>query len=887
MPPATIDLPEPPPFDPDTEPRTPTVWERLAAVEPSTWVAVLVLVACVVFTFVQLHPRLILRNSTPAGGDMGAHVWAPAYLRDELLPNLRLTGWTPDWYAGFPALQFYMVPPMLAIVLLDLVLPYGVAFKLVAVSGVLSLPVAVWRFGRLAGFRHPAPELMAVGSVAFLFDRTYSILGGNIPSTLAGEFSFSISLSLAIVYLGVVANGLRTGRHRALAAVLVALVALTHVIPLFFAIVGTFLLLALHPSRPGLRWLFTAAPVGALLAMWWLLPFWAQRTYMNDMGWEKHHPPVDASLGEQLGFWLTRLFPEDVRLVAVLALIGVVVAFYRRSVPALFLVAMLLVTCLGFVVVPQGRLWNERILPFVHLCTYLLAAFGVADLLRFATERRPRLPGAAGVALGSVVASFAVPRLLGRLVDLGGDDLSSRIASGVADGAAVVFLVVALAFALRWVLEQVDRRGRLLVRSIGAGLLAVVGLGVVAFPLHALPLGGYRNDGAYRWMFWSTHDSSYVPSWAKWNFEGYEGKDAWPEYEDVVLTMGNIGARNGCGRAMWEYDRDLDRYGTPMALMLLPMWTDRCIGSMEGLYFESSVTTPYHFLNQSALSESPSRAQRDMPYTDFDIDLGVRQLQLMGVRYYMAISDLATRSARAHPDLEEIAQSGPWTIFEVQGAPLVEPLEFEPIVRTDIHEAEHEWTPAIAPWFQDPDQWDLHWAASGPDHWQRTDDPSSAERRAQTPVEVSAIESGTDWVRFEVSEPGTPILVKTSYHPNWRVSGAEGPWRVSPNLMVVVPTDTSVELTYGRSTVEFAGWGLSAVGLGLLVLLARAAPLAMPAWPEPDDSLDDDPEPEPDPEADPEPVEGSEERDERVGAPDPDPEPDPGLEPEPVARSEP
>ena len=42
-----------------------------------------------------------------------------------------------------------------------------------------------------------------------------------------------------------------------------------------------------------------------------------------------------------------------------------------------------------------------------------------------------------------------------------------------------------------------------------------------------------------------------------------------------------------------------------MALMLLPYWTDGCIGSMEGLYFESSATTPYHFLNQSELSEAP------------------------------------------------------------------------------------------------------------------------------------------------------------------------------------------------------------------------------------------------------------------------------------------
>ena len=40
-------------------------------------------------------------DTTPAGGDMGAHVWGPAYLRDVLLPSGRLSGWTADWYAGF------------------------------------------------------------------------------------------------------------------------------------------------------------------------------------------------------------------------------------------------------------------------------------------------------------------------------------------------------------------------------------------------------------------------------------------------------------------------------------------------------------------------------------------------------------------------------------------------------------------------------------------------------------------------------------------------------------------------------------------------------------------------------------------------------------------
>ena len=65
---------------------------------------------------------------------------------------------------------------------------------------------------------------MFAGDVGvFLFDESFTIYGGNIASTMAGEFSFSIALSLALLYFGVLAYGLRTGKHRALAAVLLAL----------------------------------------------------------------------------------------------------------------------------------------------------------------------------------------------------------------------------------------------------------------------------------------------------------------------------------------------------------------------------------------------------------------------------------------------------------------------------------------------------------------------------------------------------------------------------------------------------------------------------------------------------------------------------------------
>ena len=51
-----------------------------------TWVGIAIVAACCIYVFVQLRPRLLLLDTTTAGGDTGAHVWFPAYLRDHLLP---------------------------------------------------------------------------------------------------------------------------------------------------------------------------------------------------------------------------------------------------------------------------------------------------------------------------------------------------------------------------------------------------------------------------------------------------------------------------------------------------------------------------------------------------------------------------------------------------------------------------------------------------------------------------------------------------------------------------------------------------------------------------------------------------------------------------------
>ncbi|HEX4901586.1 MAG TPA: hypothetical protein VFV42_02185 [Acidimicrobiales bacterium] len=913
----------------------------------------LVVATCAAFVFWQLHPQLLLAETTPAGGDMGAHVWAFAYLRDHLLPDLRLSGWSPDWYAGFPVFQFYMVVPFLgmvalnaglggplavlpaaasallsaraagswmrdrtlltvvatislllvaigaiagygpsfdatliatsvaaavlagtygrhprrrrlalaagAVAVLGVAVPYGPAFKLVSIAGVVAMPVSAYVFGRLARLPHPAPALLSVATLAFLFDTSFTIYGGNIASTMAGEFAFSISLALAIAYLGVVVHGLRTGTHRATAAVLLAAVGLCHLIPAFFALGMTAVLLVAHvlaeparsgpearravlaggiaalvlalggvvalviglatagpvvavtvvllvivalllatrvgtepddePSRPLVLprtgWLLGVGVVAALLAAWWVLPFFWRRTYVNDMGWEKIAVHRE---GTRIWTWFSdsvwpELVPGDLRLFAALALVGAVLSVAFRSRVGVALVVAGLGLALAFVFLPQGRLWNARLLPFWYLVVYWLAAIGTAEIAR----------------------------------------------------------------ALAQVLAPDPERPRRAVTLLAAPLTLLVLGGFLAGQLRNAPGGATNPDGSYRLvksvgipgllsvdvpeaLAVDVSGRNFVTDWSRWNYSGYERKAAYPEYRGIVETMAELGRTNGCGRSLWEYAPDLNDYGTPMALMLLPHWTDGCIGSMEGLYFEASSTTPFHFLVQSELSKEPSRAQRDMPYRELDVDAGVDHLQLLGVRYYLARSDEARSAADAHPELRPVAGDGPWRVYEVADAELVEPLEMEPVV-TATAESQAEWLGckegeepcpgAALAWFQDADRWDVALAADGPSRWARIEPGDTVPREPVEPVEVSDIEEGDSSLSFRVDRPGSPVLVKASYFPNWRADGAEGPYRVAPNLMVVVPTDTEVTLTFGRTPVDLLALALSLVGILGAVALAR------------------------------------------------------------------
>ena len=230
-----------------------------------------------------------------------------------------------------------------------------------------------------------------------------------------------------------------------------------------------------------LKYLATVLPVGALISAFWTGPFYLNSAYMTDMGWEKLTNYSDSL------FARTQLASQlsdrpGIEYLLVLAAVGALMSFAYCRRGEIFWVAMAVLAGVAFLYVPQSRLWNARLLPFYYLAVYLVGAIAIAE----------------------------VGRTVARL-----------IASDVHRPPRVVLWITAVVGLCAW--------------------LVVLGL-----PLRTLPFGTIDKDGVtYQWGPLKTKDSSFVTSWANWNFTGYEGKAYYPEYYAVVQQMAKIGKAAG------------------------------------------------------------------------------------------------------------------------------------------------------------------------------------------------------------------------------------------------------------------------------------------------------------------------------------------------------
>lgn len=751
----------------------------------------IILVATSLVILIVMNPGLLFSSTTPTGGDMGAHVFGPAFLRDVLLPDGRVLGWSNDWFAGFPAFYFYFPLPSLTIVAVDVFLPYGVAFKLVTVLGLLAMAPAIYFHARAIGIGRNV-SLIASGSGAlFAFYESYSIYGGNAASTLAGEFSYSWSFALSLVYLGFLIRAVRDDRRYVKwAALTLALTALSHVLTTIVVVIAS---LFVFVWKRGLARTLVVWFWGFAIAAFWALPLIARIGLTSDMAWTP------------LGRW-EDVFPVELWLLVPVAIPAAVWAV-RRTTRVLPLIAATLLPVIYFplpAILPElapelfdgerWKLWNGRLLPYWYFGVAFFAALGLGVAVMWLSRRLPsRLH--AHWARAVIATSFAV-------------------ATGL-------------------VVQSTEFPGWAWI------VVVVVGLGALGVSLLLAPSVNTRTlltgTAAAVVVLGATAGVTFVDGWAKWNYEGYEAKEPWPEYEGLMAELDTFPG----GRVQWESNSDLNQYGTPMSPMLIPYWTEGSHQSMEGVYFESSLTTPFHFINHSEMSFEPSNPIPGLQYHTFEMERGLTHMDLYGVEYYVSFTPEAAEKANGIEGFNEVAVTEPFHIFELPETNLVVPATHQPAVyevperglfaslmgSSTVTGDEGEPLPSFhdlsLEWYEDVENMDRWIVAGGPDEWPRI---QSIEQRPDVELEVPA-EAVSDIVvddhriSFSTEAVGVPHLVKVSYFPNWQATGADGPWRASPSLMVVVPTEEDVVIEFEDTWAETGGKVLTLGGLGALAVL--------------------------------------------------------------------
>ena len=830
----------------------------------------------------SLHPGLLLSHTTLTGGDTGAHLALPGYLLQHGLGS-GITPWYPGWFAGMPAYTYYFVLPDLLAVLGAHIVGFMVSFKLATILGSLLLPTSAYMMGRMMGARRAVALSMGAFCLPFLYDGAFTIVGGNLYSTMAGEYSFSFSLALGLITLGLFFKGVRENKGYWRAAVGLSLTLAAHVLPWFFVIFGVGVWVVLTTIEIGFArndyqgngeakkgtkvrritkvWRFAlgAGVLSGGLSAWWLLPFVSTQNLTNSMGYTNDTTSNWHIMATTLGWYNSSGGAGGDRWIIVTAAVAVAYAVLKREKIGLFLGVLAIGSFLAYKFDPQSVIWDERLVPFWFISIYLLGGYLIGSLVSLwgvvsggvgsvGVGSRKKETGRLLKWAGISVAYSEMEGLVHESVEFGGETThveDIEIAhksdtrndggfsgdSSEAGAETIEALDPPTGERLSLGTRRTKKSGlakevaaRVLAGSIGV-LCVVPGL----VPAMAGELG--LNTGGNQ-----------VSSWAAWNYSGYEAKPAWGEYHDIMDVMNKVGKRYGCGRAMWEYNSNQNRFGTPEALMLLPYWTKGCIGSMEGLLFESSATTPYHFLDQAELSVGPSDPQVGLSYGGVNVKLGVEHLQMLGVKYFMAYSPVIVKAAEASPMLQQVAvttvwgvEGFKWYIFKIKDSPLVEGLNYKPNV-LEGDSSRVAWLGTNERWWLNPQYWGVLGAATGPANWPRARGVGSMYKVRVRPTTVSNVDYNGTSVSFSTSQLGTPVLVKISYFPGWVAAGALGPYRVSPNLMVVIPTAHKVSLTYENTTLgrlgEDTSLALSAIGVaiwGVGVLKKRRRGVLRPA----------------------------------------------------------
>ncbi len=689
-----------------------------------------IMVSIFIFLLRFFKPELLLEKTVISGGDTASQYYPAKYLTDYLLPHGKIIGWSPGWYAGIPIFQFYFPLPFILIALIAYVIPLQIAVKLVTVSGVFLLPVMVFLSLKIMKFKFPVPIIGSLFTLPFLFMEANSMWGGNIPSTLAGEFSYSISLSFSILFFGTFYRGLKENKYWALNGILYALILNSHIITAMWVGLTSlfFLIIRLKQKQQTIKqtiiYFFKTYGLSLLLVSFWFLPLLANLKYTTSYAdtWsvtidqvlpktilgpslykDLKNPPLNLPVTEKLPFW---------RFISVLTVLNTITILYlikNRDIRTAFWFFSIMIAVLLFLFGEHVGVINIRFVPFFQLSLLITACIGLnfLDKIKF-----------------------------------------------------------------NWVIA----------------LLILIGV-----------------------IFWVNSSTSFIDFWIKWNYEGFENKTLWPAYREVSdFIKGDYSQP----RVVYEHSSEHDKAGTTRAFESIPLFSGRA--TLEGLYMQSTVSSPFVFYMQSEISKEQSCPFfNQYPCTSFNLERGIEHMKMFNVNEYIAVSEQAKNAANQSKQMRLEKSIGPYSVYEIttnKNSYVTVPDYWPVQMKTE------NWREVSYDWFKNGDMGvPIIFTDKTLQNLVKVND---WRQSLKIPVKEKCIvkeQVMNEEIRFTTDCVGKPHIIKVSYYPNWKVDGAKKIYLISPSFMLVFPEKNQVRVWYGSTAINYLSNVLTIIGICIVI----------------------------------------------------------------------
>ncbi len=246
------------------------------------------------FSLIPLSKSYFHPDTPYIAGDNATHYNLAKIVKDWSIEKFIINTWDNSHFCGYKIFQMYFPLPFILIALISYVINFNIAFKIIHIIGTLLLPLALIITGRLFGFSFTSSSLLSILSLLFLVmsskDRTFILWGGNLTSTLAGEFCFSFSLLFFVLYIGVLYTAITSEqkiKYFIPLVILEVITGLSHAFTMLYILFFLFLLFMNSKlARDNFLYIISQQFIVLGLMFWWLGPMIYYKNYTFSQWYE-------------------------------------------------------------------------------------------------------------------------------------------------------------------------------------------------------------------------------------------------------------------------------------------------------------------------------------------------------------------------------------------------------------------------------------------------------------------------------------------------------------------------------------------------------------------------------------------------------------------------